>query len=112
MEWMAAIQTNVHCCSVTKSYLTLRLHGLLMSIESVMPSNHVILCHAKIDPFSSCPQSFPASEFFPVSRLFTSGVTRSWTNLWELWGFQFNDCLQRSYNVLGTALFHMHYLCS
>ena len=23
-------------------------------------------------PFSSCPQSFPASEFFPVSQLFTS----------------------------------------
>ena len=28
----------------------------LMS-ESVMPSSHLILCH----PFSSCPQSFPAS---------------------------------------------------
>ena len=27
-----------------------------MSIESVMPSNHLILCH----PFSSCPHSFPA----------------------------------------------------
>ena len=24
-------------------------------------------------PFSSCPQSFPASESFPMSRLFTSG---------------------------------------
>ena len=34
----------------------------LMSIESVMPSNHLILCH----PFS-CPQSFPASESFPTS---------------------------------------------
>ena len=28
-----------------------------MSIESVMPSNHLILCH----PISSCPQSFQAS---------------------------------------------------
>ena len=30
----------------------------LMSIESVMPSNHLIL----VVPFSSCLQSFPASE--------------------------------------------------
>ena len=34
-------------------------------------------CHPTISssatPFSSCPQSFPASEYFPVSRLFTSG---------------------------------------
>ena len=33
-------------------------------------------CHptisASVDPFSSCPQSFPASESFPVNRLFTS----------------------------------------
>ena len=41
----------------------------LMSIKSVMPSNHVILCH----PFSSCPQSFPASGSFSKSWLFTSG---------------------------------------
>ena len=40
-----------------------------MSIESVMPSNHLILCH----PFSSCPQSFPASWFFQMSQLFASG---------------------------------------
>ena len=32
----------------------------LMSIESVMPSNHLILCH----PLSSCLQSFPASRVF------------------------------------------------
>ena len=40
-----------------------------MSIESVMPSNHLILCC----PFSSCPQSLPASGSFPMSQLFTSG---------------------------------------
>ena len=38
-----------------------------MSIESVMPPNHLTLCH----PF--CFQSFPVSESFPVSWLFTSG---------------------------------------
>ena len=31
----------------------------LTSIESVMPSNHLILCC----PFSSCPHSFPGSGF-------------------------------------------------
>ena len=40
-----------------------------MSIESVMPSNHLMLSR----PFSSCPQSFPASESFQMSQFFTSG---------------------------------------
>ena len=29
--------------------------------------------HPLSPPFSSCPQSFPASESFPVSLVFTSG---------------------------------------
>ena len=41
----------------------------LMSIELVMPSSHLILCH----PLSSCPQSLPASQSFPMSQLFTWG---------------------------------------
>ena len=40
----------------------------LMSLESVMPSNHLILCH----PFS-CLQSFPASGSFLMSQFFESG---------------------------------------
>jgi len=32
----------------------------LMSVESMITSNHLVLCTA----FSSCPQSFPASGFF------------------------------------------------
>ena len=40
-----------------------------MSIELVMPSNHLILCH----PLLLLLQSFPASGSFPVSRLFNSG---------------------------------------
>ena len=40
----------------------------LMSIELVMSSNHLILwC-----PLILCPQSFPPSGTFPMSRLFTS----------------------------------------
>ena len=42
---------------------------LLMSIESVMPSSHLILCH----PFSSCLQSLPASGSFPMNQFFASG---------------------------------------
>ena len=41
----------------------------LLSIDSVMPSNHLILCC----PLFSCPQSFPESGSFPVSGLFASG---------------------------------------
>ena len=41
----------------------------LTSIESVMPSNHIILCH----PLLLLLLSFPASGSFPVSQLFTSG---------------------------------------
>ena len=41
----------------------------LMSIESVMPSNHLILSCLLL----FCPQSFPASGSFPMNQLFTSG---------------------------------------
>ena len=41
----------------------------LMSIELVMPYNHL----SSVVPFSSCPQSFPASGSFPVSQLLASG---------------------------------------
>ena len=60
--WTTAHQASL---SITNSQSLLRL----MSIESVMPSNHLI--HAI--PFSSCLQSFPASWSFPISQLFTSG---------------------------------------
>ena len=40
-----------------------------MSIESVMPSIHLIHCR----PLSSCPQSSPASGSFQISQLFASG---------------------------------------
>ena len=59
--------TTVHqdSLSITNS------RGLLkfMSVESVMPSKHLILCH----PLLLLPSIFPASGSFPVSRLFASG---------------------------------------
>ena len=50
--------------SITNSWSLLKL----MSIESVMPSNHLILYHCL-----SCLQSFRTSGSFQMSQLFTSG---------------------------------------
>ena len=60
--WIAARQASL---SITISRSSLRV----TSIESVMPSSHLILGV----PFSSCPQSLLASESFPMSQLFPWG---------------------------------------
>ena len=59
--WTAAYQASL---SITKSQSLLKL----MSSQSVMPSNHLILL-----PFSSCLQSFPALGSFWISQFFASG---------------------------------------
>ena len=58
--WTAACQASLS----TNSWSLLKL----LSIELVMPSNHLILCC----PFS-CLQSFLASGLFPMTCLFASG---------------------------------------
>jgi len=60
--WTAACQAPM---SFTISWSLLRLK----SIESVMLSNHLILCY----PLLLCLQSLSASGSFPMSWLFTSG---------------------------------------
>ena len=60
--WTAARQASL---SITNSWSLLRF----MSIESVMPSNHLILCH----PLLTHLQSFPASGSFQMSQFFASG---------------------------------------
>ena len=70
-----------HCCSVVQSCLTLRPHGL-QHARLPCPSLSLGVCwnscplgqwwHPTITPFS-CPQPFPASVSFPMSRLFVSG---------------------------------------
>ena len=60
--WTAAHQASLFF-TITWSLLKLK------SIESVMPSN----ISFSVSPFSSCPQSFPASESFSMSQLFASG---------------------------------------
>ena len=68
--WTAACQAFL---STTVSLSLLKL----MSCESVIPSNHLILCH----PVSSCPKFFSASRFFPMSRLFASGGQSIWASV-------------------------------
>ena len=71
----------------------------LMSIESMMPSNHLILCHA----FSSCSQSFPGSGSFQVTQL--SLATMRWP---KYWSFSFN--ISPSNEHPGLISFRMDWL--
>ena len=59
--WTAACQASL---SITNSPSLLKL----MSIESVMPSNHLILCCPLLFPI----QSFPVSGSFQMSQFFAS----------------------------------------
>ena len=91
-EWCLAlgqgtVNENCCCCSVTTSCQTLcdphGLHHAKLPCPSLSPgmySNSCPLsqwCHPTVSscvsPFSSCLQSFPASESFPMSQPFTSG---------------------------------------
>ena len=59
--WTAVFQASL---SISHSQSLLKL----MSIESVMLSNHPILCH----PFLLLPSILPATGSFPVSQFFAS----------------------------------------
>ena len=56
-------------CQATLSITNSQSPPKLMSVESVMPSNYL----SSVGPFSSCPQSFPASRSFQMSQLFARG---------------------------------------
>ena len=60
--WTAAPQSSL-LFTISPSLLR------LMSTESVMPSNHLILCR----PFLLLPSIFPSFRGFLISRLFASG---------------------------------------
>ena len=84
---MSEMCTNIGCCSVTQSCLTLRPHGLQHTrLPCLSPSPGVCSNSCPLnwwcDPTISssfipfhlfCLQSFPASESFPMSCLFASG---------------------------------------
>ena len=89
-------------CPVAKSYLTLcDTHGLRLPCPSLFPgvcSDSCLLsqwCYLTIssfaNPFSSCPQSFPASGSFPASQPFTSGGQKCWS-----WSFSISPSSEYS----------------
>ena len=81
-------------CQASLSFTISQSLLKLMSIESMMPSNHLILCC----PFS-CPQSLPASGSFPMSRLIR------WS---KYWSFSFNVSPSNEYS--GLISFRMDWL--
>ena len=62
IPWTIAHQASL---SITNSWILLKL----MSIKSVMPSDHLILCR----PLLLRPSIFPGITVFPMSQFFTSG---------------------------------------
>ena len=86
--WYSDIKRNIQISSVAHSCLTLCdpmnrstpglpvHHQLPEFTETQRPSSQ--WCHPVISssvvPFSSCPQSLPASESFPMSQLFAWGA--------------------------------------
>ena len=69
----------------------------LMSVESVMPSNHLVLCHC----FSSCLQSFPAFRVFSNESV----LHIRWP---KYWSFSFSICPSNEYS--GLISFRMDWL--
>ena len=82
------------CCSVLKSCVTLRPHGMQharppcpspspWACSNSCPSSR--WCHptlsSSVIPFS-CPQSFPASGSFPLCQLFVSGGQKTGVSAW------------------------------
>ena len=103
------------CCPVAKSYLTLQPPGLqharrsflpftislsllkLISFESMMPYNHLILCH----PLLLLPSIFPSISVF----LNESVLHIKWP---KYWSFSFNISTSNEYS--GLISFRMDWL--
>ena len=80
--WTAAHQASL---SITNSWSLLKL----MSIESVMPSNHLILCR----PLLLLPSIFPSIRVF----LNKSVLCSRWP---KYWSFSFSICPSNEYSGL------------
>ena len=86
--WSAALQASI---SITNSQSLLKL----ISIESVMPSNHLILCH----PF--LPSIFPSIRVFSSESVFCI----RWPKYWS-----FSFSISPSNEYLGLMSFRMDWL--
>ena len=109
ITWLGRIFTLLSffvCCSVTQSYpticnpidcsmpgflsLTISRNWLkLISIESMIPSNHLILCYSLL----------PSPSIFPSIREFSSELAPR--NMWpKYWNFSFSISLSNKYSGL------------
>ena len=88
--WTAAHQASL---SITNSWRLLKL----MSIESVMPSNHFILCHPLLLP----PSNFPSIRVFSNKSV----LYIRWPRYWS---FSFNISPSNEYS--GLISFRMDWL--
>ena len=90
--WTAARQASL---SITNSQSLLKL----MFIESVMPSNHLILCRPLLPP-----SILPSIRVFPVSQFFGS----EYWNWPKYWNFSFSISSSSEYS--GLISFRMDWL--
>ena len=88
--WTAACQASL---SITESWTLLRL----MSFQSVMPSNHLILCHPLLLP----PSIFPSIRVFSNESV----IRIRWP---KYWSFSFNISPCNEYS--GLISFRMDWL--
>ena len=102
--WTIACQASL---SITNSWSLLKL----MSIESVMSSNHLILCHPLVLPL----QSFPASGSFQMSQFFASdgqsmGISASASvlpmNIQDWFPLEFTDWISLQSKRLSRVFQH------
>ena len=92
MPWTAARQASL---SITNSQSLLKL----MSIESVMPSNHLILCH----PLLLLPSIFPSIRVFSNESV----LCIRWP---KYWSFSFSFSISRFNEHSGLISFRMDWL--
>ena len=88
--WTAACQVSL---SIANSWSLLKL----MSIELVMPSNHLILCH----PLLLLPSVFPSIRVFSNESVLHS----RWPKYWS-----FSFCISPSNEYSGLITFRMDWL--
>ena len=88
--WTAACQASL---TITNSQSLLKL----MSIESVMPSNHLILCH----PFLLLPSIFPSIRVFSNESV----LCIRWPKYWS-----FSFSISASNEYWGLISFRMDWL--
>ena len=86
--------------SITDSQSLLKL----MSIELVMPSNHLILCH----PLLLLPSIFPSFRVFPMNQLSLSNELALHTRWPKYWHFSFSISPSNEYS--GVISFSIDWL--